>query len=827
MDLGSFRSDLRYSFRVLLKSPGFTIVAVLALALGIGANTAIFSVIDQVLLRPLPFIDSERIMRVQRHYPNGDGSSASIPKFMAWRKSQAFQSMAAYDFAGVGMNLGAGDRPDPVSAIHASSEFFDVFGVSPIMGRTFTPVEDLPNAGKFVVLTYDLWKNRLGGDRSLIGRPILLNSEPHTIVGILPAGYQPDPPTDLYIPLQADPASTNQGHYLAVAGRLRPGATAEAARAELKVIGERYRSVYPDFMDKNESVSAIPLREAITGDIKPALLILAGAVSFVLLIACANVANLLLARAAGRQKEIAIRTAVGASRGRIISQLLTESILLALAGGAAGWLLGSVGVRALLAFSPGNIPRINEAIAHPTSTLSLLDGRVLLFLFGVSLLTGVLFGLFPAVQISRLDANAYLKESSGRSATGHKQNRMRSLLVIGEIALALILLVGAALMIRTFAALHSVNPGFDTANILTLKTSLASGRYTRTTQVENLVRQVTTRIEGLPGVQSAASATVLPLEGGVDLPFTIAGRTPPNGAKWEDDHQWRTVSPHYFQALRIPPLRGRVFDGRDTGKSAPVVIINEAFAKKHWPSGDPIGQRIVIGRGLGPEFDEPPREIVGIVGSVAERGLSRGPQPVMYVPVGQVTDALTTLLNSTGLPLSWIIRTRTDPPALSGSVQRELLAVDGQLSALQIRTMQQVLVQSTARQNFNMLLLTVFASVALLLAAIGIYGLMAYSLEQRTQEIGIRMALGAQREQMVKLMLGQGLRLAGIGIALGLAASFGLTRLLSSLLFGVKAGDPVTFAIVAAILGAVALIAAFVPARRATRIDPILALRHE
>ncbi len=824
MNLGNLRSDLRYSFRVLLKSPGFTIVAVLALALGIGANTAIFSVIDRVLLRPLPFPDSERILRIQRHYPNDHGDAISITKFMVWRKSQVFQSMAAYDQDGVGVNLGPGDRPDPVNALHVSSGFFDVFGVSPIMGRTFTSQEDLPNAGKFVVLTYDLWKNRLGGDRDIVGKPILLNSEPNTVVGVLPAGYQPDPPTDLYIPLQADPASTNQGHYLFVAGRLRPGATIEAARAELKVTGERFRSVYPDFMDKNETVGAIPLREAITGDIRPALWILAGAVSFVLLIACANVANLLLARAAGRQKEIAIRTAVGASRGRIVSQLLTESMLLAIAGGAAGWLLGSLGIRTLLAFSPGNIPRVNQAIAHPTSTASLLDARVLLFLFGVSLLTGVLFGLFPAVQISRLDVNAFLKESSGRSGTGRKQNRMRALLVIGEIALALILLVGAALMIRTFAALHSVNPGFDISNVLTLKTSLANGRYTRAAQVENLVRQVTTRIEALPGVQWAASVSVLPLGGGIDLPFTIAGRTPANGAKYEDDHQWRAISPHYFQALRIPQLRGRVFDERDTGRSAPVVVINEAFANKHWPSGNPIGQRLIIGHGLGPEFEEAPREIVGIVGSVYENGLSKGAQPVMYIPEGQVTEGLNKLLNS-ALPLSWIIRTRTDPLALSSGVQRELLAVDGQLSALQVRSMQQVLMQSTARETFNMLLLTIFAGVALLLAAIGIYGLMSYSLEQRTQEIGIRMALGAQREQMVKLMLVQGLRLAGIGIALGLAASFGLTRLLSSLLFGVKAGDPLIFAVVAGILGVVALVAALVPARRATRIDPILALR--
>ena len=818
--MGSFLPDPRHSFRVLWKSPGFTIVAVCALALGIGANTAIFSVIERVLLRPLPFADSERIMRIQRHFPNGDGASISIPEFMAWRKSRAFRSMAAYDFGGVGLNLGAGDRPDPLTAFHVSSGFFDVFGISPMLGRTFAPREDLPNAGRFVVLTFNVWKSRFGGDRNLAGRTILLNAEPYVVVGVLPSGYQPDPPTDLYVPLQADPNSTNQGHFLLVAGRLRDGATIPAAQSELKTIGEQFRAAYPDAMDKNETIVVVPLREAIAGDVKPALLILAGAVSFVLLIACANVANLLLARAAGRQKEVAIRTAVGATRARIVGQLLTESILLALTGGVAGLVLAAAGVRALLAASPGDIPRIGDSSRC-------LDWHVLLFLFGVSLLTGVLFGLFPAIQVSRLDVNSALKESSGRSATGHKHNRVRGILVVCEIALAFILVVGAVLMIRTLAALHSVNPGYDPSHVLTLKTSLAGSRYSSAAQVESMVRQVTERVEALPGVQSAAIATVLPVEHeGADLPFIIEGRTPPKGAKWEGDEQWRDISAHYFQALRIPQLRGRVFDQRDTGKAARVVVINEAFAKKYWPKGDPVGQRITIGKGLGPEFEEPPREIVGIVGNVSETGLSAGTPAVMYVPVGQVTDGFTKLLNGV-LPMSWIVRTRRDPLSLSAAVQREFLAVDAQLAPSRVLTMERVTADSLARQNFNMLLLTVFGGLALLLAAIGIYGLMSYSVEQRTHEIGIRMALGAGRAQVVRLVLGQGMRLAAIGIAIGLAAAFGLTRVLSSLLFGVKAADPLTFAIVAAILGAVALISVFIPARRATRINPILALRHE
>src|SRR5262245_30381289 len=407
-------ADLRHSVRVLIKSPGFTLVAVLALALGIGANAAIFSVIDRVLLAPLPFPESERIMRVARQFPNGNGNSVSIPKFMAWRKSQAFQSIAAYDFGSVSLNLGTGDRPNPVNGLHVTADFFKVFGVAPILGRTFSPEEDLPNAGKFTVVTSNLWKNRLGGGRDIIGKTITLGTEQYTVLGVLPEGYEPDPPTDLYLPEQFDPDSTNQGHIYFVAGRLRPAASAASARAEMAVIGDQFRAAHPDFMDKTESVAVLPLRVAIGGEVRFALLILASAVGFVLLIACANVASLLLARAAGRQREIAIRTAVGASRGRIVRQLLTESMMLGLAGGVAGLVLGSVGVRMLLALSPGNIPRINDPF-HPQGGLALLDWRMLLFLIGISLVTSILFGLFPALRVAHFDVNAALKESSGRS----------------------------------------------------------------------------------------------------------------------------------------------------------------------------------------------------------------------------------------------------------------------------------------------------------------------------------------------------------------------------------------------------------------------------
>lgn len=819
-------ADVRHSLRVLIKSPGFTIVAVLALALGIGANTAIFSVIDRVLLAPLPFPESERIMRVARKFPNGNGTSVSIPKFMAWKRSQSFQSMAAYDFGGVSMNLGAGDRPNPVNGMHVTSGFFNVFGVSPILGRTFSPEEDLPNAGRFAVITYNLWKNRLGGERDIVGKTITLSQEQYVVLGILPDGYQPDPPTDLYLPEQFDPNSANQGHIYTVAGRLRPGISMEAAQAEMAVIADQFRASHSEIMDKSESVKVTPLRIAIGGDVRFALLILAGAVGFVLLIACGNVAGLLLARAAGRQREIAIRTAVGASRGRIIRQLLTESMLLGMAGGVAGLVLGGVGVRLLLMLSPGNIPRINDP-EHSVGALTFIDWRILAFLFVISLLTGLLFGLFPAWRVTRFDVNAALKESSGRSGTGLKHSRIRGVLVIGEIALAVILLAGATLMIRTFASLRSVNPGINPSNVLTMRTAISGSRYNTSAKVESMVFQATDRIQALPGVLVASCAVSVPMDQvGIDMPFSIMGRTPKINGKWEGDEYWRFVSPGYFETLRVPLLHGRYFNRMDTGKTDHVVIINEAFARKYWPGKDPTGERIIIGKGLGGEFEEPERQIAGVVGNVTEAGLAEGVVPVMYVPQSQITDGLTRLAGSL-LPLSWVVLTKGDPLSIGPAVQHELESLDPQLSPSHVVTMNQVIAESNTRQNFNTLLLTVFAAIALLLAAVGIYGLMSYAVEQRTQEIGIRMALGANQGKIMRLILSQGMRMAIVGTVVGLGAAYGLTRLLAKLLFGVKPTDPLAFSMVAMILIVVTLLAAFVPTRRAMRVDPIVALRRE
>jgi predicted permease len=802
---------------------GFTAIAIAAVALGIGANTAIFSVVNTVLLQPLPYPQPDRIMKLGRQFATGIGYSISIPKYFAWRQNQVFEAMTIYDFGALAMNLGSSEPPQPVKAVHVSAEYFKVFGVAPMMGRTFSESEDLPNGPPVAVIGYSLWQSRLGARADIVGHTIMLNAAPYVVVGILPAGFQADPEADLWLPLQADPHSTNQGHYLNVAGRLKPGVSVASAQAQLKVVGEQFRRANPKWMDDKESVAVVSMREAATGDVRTALLVLFGAVALVLLIACANVANLLLSRAAGRQRELAIRAAMGASRGRVVRQLLTESVLLAGCGGLLGFGLGAIGVRGLLLLTPGNIPRLTatDGTAH---AMVALDWRVALFTIAVSGLTGVIFGLVPALHTSKPNLASSLKEASGRSGTGLRHNRIRSVLVISEVALALVLLIGATLLIRTFLGLRSVNPGFDARNVLTLQTSLAGGAYNTTAKVDNLSTQVVRRIESLPGVEAAASAIVLPVETGVDLPFTIANKPPAHG-DYNGDEQWRFASPHYFRALKIPLLRGRVFNDADTGNSARVVIINDRMAKKYWDKEDPLGQIITIGKGLGPQFEDPPRLIVGIVGNVRESGLANEDR-VMYIPQSQVPEGLTALANNV-IPLSWVVRTATEPMSMRPVVEQELHSVDAMMPVSRERTMQQVVSQAVSRQDFNMVLLSIFAGLALVLAAIGIYGLMSYSVQQRTQEIGIRMALGASRGNMLVLVLIQGIQLAGIGVGLGLALAYGTTRVLGSLLFGVKASDPQTFGTVAASLAVVALLAAYIPARRATAIDPAIALRYE
>ncbi|HMC77597.1 MAG TPA: ABC transporter permease [Vicinamibacterales bacterium] len=820
-----FASDLRYAFRAVFKNPRFSLVAVAALALGIGANAAIFSVVNAVLLQPLPYPEAHRLVRLCRQFDGPPQCAESIPKFVAWSRAQAFGAIAAYDFAGPGLNLGGGDRPEQIKGIHVSAGYFRVFGAAPEAGRTFTPQEDAPGGPRAVVITHKLWQSRFAGDTAMAGRTITLNGDSYTVIGILPAAFRSEPPADVFIPLQADPNSTNHGNYLSVAAHLKPGATIASAQAEMNVLAAQFRQDNPKWITEQEKAGVFGMLDIAVGNVRPALLILLGAVGLVLLIACANVANLLLARAAGRQREVAIRAAIGASRAQIVRQLLLESLLLATAGAVTGVIAGVWGARGLLSLSPGDLPRAGD-FAQGTFWSALLDWRVVAFAVGVSLVTAVLFGLAPAVQLARTELGQTLKDAGGRGASNRKAARTRNALVVVETALALMLLVGAALLIRTFVALREVKPGFESNGVLTLQTSLAGAKYSNARDVDTLARTVTARLGALPGVEAVAMAITLPTEGGVDLPFAIEGRPLTGSDQYHGDENWRSITPQYFKALSIPVLRGRAFEDRDAPGTAPVVIVSNGFAKKYFPGADAIGQRVIFGKGLGPEFEDPVREIVGIVGDTRDNGLDADPPAMVYVPVAQVPDGLTRLGNSV-IPPRWVLKTSAPLSSLTGIVQREFLAVDGQLAVAQVRSMADLVSTSIARQSFNMLLLTIFGAIALLLAAVGVYGIMSYSVEQGTHDISVRLALGADRRDILSLVVGQGMKLAGIGLAAGTVAALGASRLLARMLYGVKASDPQTYAIAIGVLGAIALAACCLPARRAMRLDPVSALKQD
>lgn len=812
--------DTRYGLRSFRKNPGFTLTAVVALALGVGGTTAIFSVINTVLLQPLPYPNAERIVALGLSSPQGTGYGLAVPEFVAMEQAtKTVESFAAYDFGGPGINL-TGDHPEQLQGIHVSAGYFRVFGAPMALGRAFSSSEDRTHGRKVVVISNGLWRSHFGDDPAIVGKTIPLGGDPYVVIGVLGRSFSPDPPADLWLPLQADPNSTDQAHYLVGAALLRPGATPEQAKAELKLAADRFGRKFPGALGAQGSFTASSLRDVQVSGARQSLLILFSAVGLVLLIACANVANLLLARATIRRREIAVRAAMGAGRGRIVRQLLTESLLLALAGGVLGLAVGFTGVRALLAISPGNIPRIGvqgSAIA--------LDWHVLGFTLLVSIFTGIAFGLIPALNASRSDLNVTIKESGARAGTGIRQNKARSILVVTEMALAVILLVGAALLIRTFVAIRSVDPGFDPHNVITMQMSLLGPRFEKTAGVTQMVRDAEERVGGIPGVVAVTAAEAIPLGGGFGLPFNIEGR-PTGKSPYTGGAGWDPVSPGFFSVYRIPLRRGRTFTDRDDTASPGVVIINEAMARQFWPKGDPLGAQISIGKGVGPEFNEPPREIVGIVANIRDNGLNHDPGPIMYIPLAQVNDGVIAL-NNRFTPVTWAVRTETQPFLLSAQIQEQLRTVSAGLAVAQIQSMDQVVSTSTASTNFNMTLLSIFAAVALLLAAIGIYGLMAYSVQQRTQEIGIRMALGAVSRDVRYMVVRQGMVLALGGIVLGAGCALGLSRFLASMLFGVTARDPVIFAVVAAVLSLVALLATYVPAVRATRVDPMVALRYE
>ncbi len=812
-------SDVKHALHMSIKWYGFTISAVAALALGIGANTAIFTVVNAVLLKPLSYPDADRIVAVIQKFQQGNQNTTSITKFHEYqRQSSVFKDVAAYDFGGPGFNI-TGGRPEQVHGIHVTEAYFRVFGAPMTLGRTFTQQEDSPNGGKVVVLSYGLWQRKFGGNPNVLGSVLSLGNEPYTIIGVLGKEFRTDPQADLFLPFQFEPYSTNQGHYFLSAAMLKPGVSIEQANAQMKLATAEFKRLYPG-SNPQMTFAVEPLRDSIVSGVRQLLLVLLGAVGMVLLIACANVANLLLVRATGRKREFAIRAALGASRTRIVRQLLTESVLLAAMGGVLGTALGFAGVRALLAMSPPGLPRIGEKGANVG-----LDWRVLAFTLGISVLTGIVFGLFPALSASRTDLNSSLKESSNRSGTSFRQNKARSLLVITEVGLALVLLVGSALLIRTFVKLRGVDMGFDSHNVITMEMSLTGDRYQKTAGVAQLGRDGLERVKAIPGVEDATFTCCLPHQGQFGLPFTIVGR-PVDNQKNSPGAGWMSTTPDYYGTFKIPIVRGRDFSNQDSASSTPVALINQTFAKQNFPNQNPVGQQILVGHGVGPQFEEPARVIVGVVGDTHEGGPGRDPGPDVIVPQSQVTDGMTAL-NARILPMRWAIRTRSDPRQLVNAITEQLRQASGGFPVTEVRTMDELLSTSLARQSFNMMLLTIFGGIALVLAAIGIYGLMAYSVAQRTQEMGIRMALGADRAAIRRLVVMHGMKLTGAGVVLGVAAAFGLTRLMASLLFGVKTWDPAVFVTVPVILTAVALIAVWLPATRASRLDPMQALRVE
>jgi putative ABC transport system permease protein len=823
----TFWQDIRYGLRQLRRSPGFTAVAVITLALGIGATTAIFSVVNTVLLEPLPYPNANRIVQLMAGTDNS--VALSVPQFMAMRRrAPALKDFALYTHSGADVSLTGGSYPQLLRALRVSASYFRLFGVPMAVGRPFSAEDDRPGGPHVVVISDGLWRSRFGGNSEIVGKPIELAGEPYVVIGVVgstfrvaESTFRPHSAADIWLPLQANPDSTDPAGYLRGAAMIKPGATLAEANAQLKLETNQFRRKFPGRMaGPGKTFRATPMRDVEVGGIRSALLILLGAVTFVLLIACANVANLLLARAALRKREIAIRAAVGAGRKRIIRQLLTESLLLSLAGGGTGLIFGLIGVRVLLAINPGNIPRMSANGSSAT-----LDGRVLVFTIAVSLLTGILFGLIPAFHSSRSDLNAALKESGAWSGSSFRRNKSRSILVISEMALALVLLAGAALLIRTLIAMRTANPGFDPSNVLTMRMALT---VKKTSQVAQMVRDAERRVGSVPGVVAVSAAWSLPLDSQfIGLSFTIVGRPLTGKSSETGSAAWSAASPEFFRAFRIPLIRGRLFTEQDDGAAPGVAVIDQSMARKYWPKGNAIGAQIVVGKSVGPAFnDEPPREIVGIVGDAREYGLNVHPPPMIYVPIAQVTDGATSLIE-TVFPVWWAIRTRVPPFSLSREIGRRLREASDGLPVAQIESMDQLVVKSTAQADFNMTLLTVFASVALLLAAVGIYGVVAYSVQQRTEEIGIRMALGATPQGVRRMVVRQGVTLALIGVGIGTVAALGLTHLIAKMLYGVKASDPAVFVSVAVLLTAVALIAAYIPARCAASVDPMVALRHE
>jgi putative ABC transport system permease protein len=816
----SILQDIRYGVRSLLKTPAFTAVALVVLALAIGANTAIFTVVNAVLLRPLPYPDADRLVMLWETNPRFQIGIDTLPvtagDFVDWREqNNSFEQVCA--FGAIHLNLNGVGEPERISAASVSPDFFRLMKVEPMLGRLFQVKDEEPGKDRVVVISYALWQKRFGGQADAIGRTLNLDGESYTVIGIAPEGFQfprakelpyflgVTTQTDLWKPMTFSDdfiRRKRSDHQLSVIARLRAGATPERAQAEMTAIAQRIELSHSD-SNQGVGVRVIPLTEQVVGNARLILLVLMGAVSLVLLIACANVANLLLARGSSRQREIAIRTALGASRIRIVRQLLTESVLLSLLSAIAGTALSIWGVKTLLALSGELLPRAHEIN---------VDLRVPGFTVAIALLTSALFGLVPALRASRINLSELLKDASHGLSAGRYRNRVRSLLAISEVALSLVLLIGAGLMIKTLARLIAVDPGFQPQNTLTMNIALLGVKYPTPNQQIEFFQKLTQKVEAMPGVQSAGLISSAPLSGGIYAGgFSIEGRAAGNDNLAADR---RMISPQYFNTLGIPLIEGRHFTDMDNQTSPGVVIVSESWARRFLPGEAAIGKRIKLG---GPDSKRPWLSIVGIAGDVHDTALEKEARPCVYIPYSQFPSASMTL----------VVRSALDPRVFVGAIRDTVWSVDKDQPLTAVKTMDQYLADSISPRRFNALLLTIFASVALVLASVGVYGVMAYSVAQRVREIGIRMALGAEPSRVINLIVGGGMTLALAGVAIGVAIAWALTRVMSSLLYGVSATDSMTFVFASILLVGVTLFATYIPARRAARVDPMIALRSE
>ncbi|HEX8457756.1 MAG TPA: ABC transporter permease [Pyrinomonadaceae bacterium] len=812
--MNTFGQDLRYGFRMLWKSPAFTLVTVLALALGIGANTAIFSVVNTVLLNPLPYPNGERLVFMGEWSQQVPEMSVSYPNFSDWRdQQQTMEGIAAFRSANYVLT-GVGE-PERLDGRQVSANFFNVLGVAPALGRNFTPEEDKPGGNPVALISHGFWQRRLGGDPSVINKPLTLNNESFTVVGVLPQTFEWQSPVDVFIPVglrSADPNMNSRGNHpgMYVIGLLKPNVTVEQARTDIKTIAERLAQQYPD-TNSGQSAVLDSLQDRTVEDIRPSLLVLLAAVGFVLLIACANVANLLLARAASRSKEIAIRTALGAGRLRIIRQLLTESLLLSLMGGGLGLLFSLWGIDALLAALPENVPRLLVSRIG-------LNTSVLGFTLGVSILTGLLFGLAPALQASKSNLNESLKDG-GRTSAGASRQRVRNLLVVAEVALSLLLLVSAGLLIKSFSRLQEIELGFDPSNVLTLRVPLPEARYKEYGQVDNFWNELLRRVRSMPGVESAGLTRGLPMNGGIESGVMLEGQESTN-PKDITVAVNLFAEPGYFKTMNIQLLEGRFISEQDTKDAPMAVMVDDMFVSRFFPNGDAVGKRLRIGGDRAPL-----RSIVGVFKHIKHYGPNEEGRVEIFTPYKQVPPEFFAASNRN----LWLaVKTsKGDPTSLAPAIRNEVLQMDKDQPISNVGTMDQIVSATVAPQKFATWLLAVFAGAAMLLAAIGIYGVMAYSVTQRTHEIGIRMALGAGRRDVLRMVVSQGMKLAFIGVGIGLLGAILLTRLMSSLLYGVSATDPLTYGGVSVLLASVALLACLLPARKATKVDPMIALRYE